>query len=395
MVDMKGRNCKGLLLSVLTIVSFFGVSACSGKGEMVTDTVGGATSENEVTYTVSGLEDVHIASFVSEYDFTEKPLVTFSNGRKEKFTCDSSAVKFGVPGEYEIVFTYEHLKYFQSVFVYAEPTFIYPQGDLSLSYGQVYFDLTEGFEAKDSFGNPLDVFLLDDGGLYQEDGTAKIGTFDVEYAAVDRAGQKKSVRKKLTVRNPQGVAPQIQQEVVYDVVEEGAEIGFSLNGGLMAGLSIGERLLNKKDYSVQEGKIRISGDYLYDQFGTGTFKTRLITSEGVAEGILRVCDEKSPAIDCFGMNGWVFTVGEEGVLPVPQKLYDRQDFRIEYSLISPSGKTVVTEGFPSFIPKEKGEYVLKAEAVRKNGGKAAYTQSIYGGRNEEIILRRRFIAVCE
>lgn len=371
-----------MLLAAMTLA----LPSCgksSGQTPAKQEIVGGDSAVEAITYTVSGAEDIHLRETVSAYDFGADAQLRFSNGRTEAMVCDASAVRLGQPGAYDIIYSHEKVTVSKKAFVYGVPEFIFPKGDLLVGYSQVYSALTEGFSAKDTFGNPLEVFLLEDDGLFNTDGTANAGEFSVVYAAVDRVGHRVTTEKKITVSTPTGSRPTIDAHTVYDVIQDEVRIGIDLKDGLFAGVSIDNGLLERENYLAENGILTIPGDYLCEKAGIGEHTIRVITSQGAAEGTLQVEDREAPAVDTVGLNGWIFEAGKPAVLPVPKKVHERQNFTLDFMLYDPDGAELTVD-FPAFTPEKTGSYTLKAIAKRPGEQATEFPLAVHVRSAEEL-----------
>lgn len=173
---------RGMLLTLLCLVFVFaGLVACGdnpGKGTIV-----------------GAKEEIILKASETSCDFSAGVTGTL-NGEAAQVEVDSSAVQFGVPGSYNVVYTLGDKTVTTTVKIYGTPTITAP--DAEQSYADV-LKWTVGVTATDSFGQDLEVVTTLPAD-YKEGDLLEYGKeYTVSYKTMDAAGNEASATRKLTV----------------------------------------------------------------------------------------------------------------------------------------------------------------------------------------------------
>ena len=163
----------------------------------------GETSEpQEGNYAIEGVTDISISSSQTEYDFL-KGVVGWTGSSMSSVTVDSSAVKFGTVGTYEIIYTLGDVSKKANVKVYGTPT-IEGLADFEAFY-QEDLNVFAGVVGKDSFGVELDVTTNHE---FNTDSFGRIlyGEHFFRYYVTDSVGNTAYLDRTYTVKQPEGYA---------------------------------------------------------------------------------------------------------------------------------------------------------------------------------------------
>lgn len=163
----------------------------------------GETSEpQEGNYAIEGVTDISISSSQTEYDFL-KGVVGWTGSSMSAVTVDSSAVKFGTVGTYEITYTLGDVSKKANVKVYGTPT-IEGLADFEAFY-QEDLNVFAGVVGKDSFGVELDVTTNHE---FNTDSFGRIlyGEHFFRYYVTDSVGNTAYLDRTYTVKQPEGYA---------------------------------------------------------------------------------------------------------------------------------------------------------------------------------------------
>ena len=357
---------KKILLALLVLALFcIGIAACSKPDDPPQIEVGGGEVERPIydDYEFSGLRDFHLRADVTSYDFLEGVTVD-DDGRAVAPTCDTSSVVFGTPGAYPLKYSYRDVVKEQTVYVYGQPQIDVGEAAI-LNYAEAYDELFSDTSAKDSFDRPLDVFLVEDDGLYAADGSLQYGDFQLTYGAVDASGQLVTGARQVTVMRDESKEPSFGAVSAYDVVDAEFSLPVQLNGGIFAGVSLDGVLIPSENCNIRDGILCLDGDFLAANIGVGEKTMRLTTNFGYAETETVITDDAEPQIRAQGSN-YIYPVETVVSLPDAERLNNRQNFTLTKTLLDESGEPVsAADG--KFTANEPGIYRYLLNAVKPDG----------------------------
>ncbi len=327
----------------------------SGKIEVVD-----SANAQAKKYVIEGAQDIHIAQSVKEISSYTAKVQAVCEGKGEPVIVDDSAVKYGVQGEYDLVYSYQDLSEKVKVIVYGAPTItLAANARTEYAYSEYYEGVTDGLTAKDCFGGELDVRLHDDKGAANADGSLNAGTYEMTFAAVDTAGQIVYVDKSVTIQAPTISA--IEESYGYDVADENLVI--QLNEGDVDGflaLSLDGTVLPASAVIKETDKLIIDGDYLYStRKKDESVPLRLLTVNGYADSSFTLTDKGIVAYDDVEMQTYVQSAYECLVaqeLPAIALTNQKQTVAPVYTL--KKGEQVVSTG-RAVTFEEDGTYTLE------------------------------------
>ena len=355
-----GRK-KVLCTAMAFVLYCVGASACAKQPEVPRVEVGGTPAEKPLyaDYEFSGLKDFHLRADVTNYDFLAEVTVD-DDGNAVTPTCNASLVKFGVPGTYPITYSYQNVKKERSVNIYGSPQ-IQVGSDAVFSYAEAYEELFSDTSAKDSFGKSLEVFLVEDDGLYASDGTLCYGDFELLYGALDAAGQLVTGLRRVRVEQDTSKEP-ILGAATYDLADEKLSVSLQLNGGIFVGASLNDILVPSESCAVRENTLFLDGDFLAANVGVGNKTLRVTTNLGYAETEATITDNMAPQISAKG-NNYIYPVDTVVTLPDAERLNGRQNYTlIKLLLDSDDNPVTITNG--KFTADKAGVYRYLLDAVK-------------------------------
>lgn len=301
------RKSKALALTMLFSLGCLAVAACTGKSE---------------EYTVMGAKDWNIKASESIFDYSVGVVAILADGTEKNVRVDDSDVEYGKAGSYSIIYYYgkdssEGVE--KTVKIYDLPTFNVGE-TRTISYQDARITgASSGVTAKDSFDQPLSVTVVDDGGMSE---LLEYKTYTVEYSAADLAGNVTELTCAVTIGD-EG-RPDVEDiEHTLTGTTEASDCSFpvTLNGGTFAALEVfdGETWteLSEADYKYDE-KVTLYGSWLVTQPLSEAVKMKLVTNTGEREFTLKLEETTDFKVLTEGYDNWIFRMGEEMSLPVPE-----------------------------------------------------------------------------
>ena len=296
------------ILFILTVclivvgVSLVGCSEDDGKGKF---TVGGEfTGTNDSKAVFYNADDLHIASNANKDDLEINAYV-IDNELKVFADVDLSQVIFGTPGTYPITYSYGTSSVDKTVYIYGTPT-IEGQSSLEVAFSKASKEIFNGLTAKDTFGNLLDLQIIDNGGMIDADGSYNVGTFSVKMIAVDRAGQSFIFTRSVEVTEEKN--PTLLESYSFDVNEE--NFSFTLeeaDGKNFIGVSFGGKTVPSKMITVSNNTFTVDNDFFYqyllneslvaDLINGDEYKMNVITNKGKSQADFYLKDNQDVVYD--------------------------------------------------------------------------------------------------
>ena len=356
------KNKLIILCLVLCALCFCLCYACGKENNPDTITIDGEVNHREeAAIEIIGAEDLHIALTVKNYDEIGAEVYGVKDGDILEATADASAVSFGVAGSYKIVYKCQDVSVEKTVFIYGEPTISAGNG-VTCKYSRVWAEYNKGVSAKDSFGNELPVFIGEDGGLFNKDGSVNTGAHTVKFYASDKAGQKVYAGKVVTVESEKD--PVMAESFDFDVADESLFVALGKEDReALLGVSVNDEAIDKDKTAFTEDGIVISGRDVCVRTGAKDSVIRVFTNKGQATGVLKVKDEKplqysDEKIKAFSQG--LKNCFDTHVLPEIIKLNEFQSVDPVYTITSPDGATETVSGEYKF--KKSGEYTFSFSA---------------------------------
>ena len=380
------KRLKIILIAAACVLAAAAITLCCVfliKSDPTNRYGGDKTERPTGEYTISAPEKFCIRSSAESYDFSSAIVVADASGNEYEETLDVSGIRFGTQGKYTLKCEYAGKTLEIPVWVYSMPTLTEAGASLALSYGEALADPFTGIAAQDCFGEALSVMTVDDGGMYYADGSVNYGTYDVRYGAMDAAGNLAEATVEITVRDD-GDNPTLPASVGVDCTED--RLTFACDAEIV-GISVDGQLLEQSLYEAENGTVSLSCGELVGEFGVGEMPMRVICENGYGETTLESTDLYEPRISTFGLNGWVYRVGDTCVLPQPERLNPNQQYTLRYTLTAPSGDNVeVSNG--KFVPQETGVYKYDIIAEKTGGQTYPYelTVTVYSAEDYAKVI---------
>lgn len=322
---------------------------------------GNTDHREEAVIEIIGAEDLHVALTVKNYDELGAEVYGVKDGDILEVTADVSAVSFGVEGSYKIIYKCQNVSVEKNLFVYGEPT-INAGNSVTCKYSRVWAEYNKGVSARDSFGNELPVFISNDGGLFNKDGSINTGAHTVKFYASDKAGQKVYAEKLVTAELEKN--PVMAESFDFDVADESlfVKLGEEDRDALL-GVSVNDAAIDKDKTTFTEDGIVINGRDVCVRTGAKDSVIRVFTQKGQATGRLNVKDEKP--LQYSDVKIKAFSQGlkncfDTHVLPEITRLNEFQSVDPVYTITSPDGATETVGGEYKF--KKSGEYTFSFSA---------------------------------
>lgn len=330
---------RGMLLTLLCLAFVFaGLVACGdnpGKGTIV-----------------GAKEEIILKASETSYDFSAGVTGTL-NGEAAQVKVDSSAVQFGVPGSYNVVYTLGDKTVTTTVKIYGTPTITAP--DAEQSYADV-LKWTVGVTATDSFGQALEL-LTTLPADYREGDLLEYGKeYTVSYKTMDAAGNEASATRKLTV-SEQG-RPVFDAETLT-LTEFDGTVAFDTSGIV--------KVLDSSKIEVLDLFVKNStGVFSYNpeyfaSAGAKDYSFTLVTKEGW--NTLKVKVQTGDALNALKVEGditdFIFETGLPLELPkVVIAEGNVNEYEISYEIVKAGGTAEKVEDFQPVA----GDYTFRVSA---------------------------------
>ena len=295
-------------LSALTCLT---AGACTQKDPFVEDgkiSVGGEIIQSGVTDTqIIGAVDLHIPVTATDISGAGVEVYGLKNGLRIEAVADISDIVFGTQGVYKIKWLCDGQTVEKDAYVYGTPQITDAVGDVNCKYSALWNKVYDGLCAKDCFGNDLSVFVYTDGGLYNSDGTANVGTFNVKYCATDKSGQAVYVEKAVTVTEE--VNPTINDAFDFDVADQTLDLTLDqTTAEILLGVSINGTALKKEDFTLDGVNLSVNGGKIAALAPVGQDATiRVFTQKGQTTSTLSVKDQKEIQFDDASVKEFIKT----------------------------------------------------------------------------------------
>lgn len=296
----------------------------------------------------------------TSFDFT-KGVYLRHNGKKIRYSIDTSAVDFTQVGQYVSVIKTADESFHQTVpvRVYAKPSIRGNLENPSFEYAKRY-DITKNFSCVDSFGEPLTIQAE-----YEADSMGRIAStgVTVHLTSVDAAGNVASFYAH-DVRLTNMVTPKIA-DLTLDLASPENEIPEAKNY-TNPRVACENHILNDHEWLLGS---KISKRYL-KSLGTGSHEFVFSCLEGYSSFVVTITDQKKPAIIYdLSYDGAEVLEGTLSLSPFALQSEDSyQNLEITYALTRNGEATDVREALPT------GKYVYSA--LIRRGGETIETKSI-------------------
>ncbi len=244
-----------------------------------------SSSPAEAVYEFEGTKDVHIAASAETYDFTAGVTAT-KNLEAAEFTVDSSAVRFGTPGEYAVKYKLDDYEEEIKVYIYGDPVFVSAATTLSYLDAQTETGLKKAATAKDFFGNELSV-KVEEGIAPNALGYIEYGKHTVKFSATDKVGNKKEYTLEVMVSDAD--KPDLA-DIEIDLVD--IEKTTRYDGLQISKIIYDGAALTSDDYSFINGYLAFSEAFVLDK-EVGDYQLLVVTNGGYDEVTLSVTDKEN------------------------------------------------------------------------------------------------------
>ena len=326
--------------------------------------------------------DLHI-SVSTIQDEIKTSAYVIENGLKNSVNVDFSNVNFGVSGEYEIIYNYGTGQITRKMFIYDMPEII-GNDNVSISYSKAGIGIFEGITAKDSFGNTIDLQILEDEGMFDFDGSWNVGEYNILFVAVDKAGQVVYFSRFVHIleeRNPvilDSYSFDVNQksfDFSLDSIDKSGFIGVSFDGNTVApnyitstenGFSVDRTFFYEYLLSEELVKNSVSGDKYVMSVLTDKGKTKtdffLIDNDDIVYDSSPVDDFAKEIYPCYKP----IKIAKAELLNPYQKVTPA------FTLIKDGERRVAENG--SFTFDKDGEWILEVDL---RGSKIIKTLTTY------------------
>ena len=293
------------ILTVCLIAVGVSLVGCSKDEEEGKFTVGGDfTGTNDSKAVFYNADDLHVASNAEASDLETNAYV-IDNELKVFADVDVSKVVFGTPGTYPITYSYKTSSIDKTVYIYGTPT-IEGSSSLEVAFSKASKEVFNGLTAKDTFGNALDLQIVDDGGMIDTDGSYNVGTFSVKILVIDRAGQSASFTRSVQVNEEKN--PTVLSSYAFDVNQE--SFSFTLEETDVKnfiGVSFGGKTVPSNMIAVSGNTFTVDNDFFYQYLLDGNlvfdlvngdeYKMNVITSKGKSQTDFYLKDNQDVVYD--------------------------------------------------------------------------------------------------
>ena len=314
----------------------------------------GSESTAEYVYEISGVKDAELTVNDADYDFMHG-VTGKRNGESETVKVDTSKVKFGQAGIYDIVYTCGTENKYAKVYIYtADRKPVIKAENVTISYAEALREnsILTGVTATDELGRDIAVKVTKD---YEKTGYGLIrtGEHEVSYS-VGEGENVKTATRKITVNA--GDLPTIAAQTT-DLKKP--EISFNVEGGVFLGIYSSNGEAGEDDYILNNNVLTLVGDYIA-AFGEGEHELCVLFENGYVNVKITVTDNEDMVYtveNLFDMNNYI--VGDEVVFAKGVRgEFSKQNIVFSYKL---DGEAV-TESEKVF--NEAGEHTFEITAVR-------------------------------
>ena len=382
---------KKIILLILTLcLSIFGfaLSGCAGDNSSQYIEGGSVSTGGDYTGSESAeLEffsavDMHVPISMTEQELTSQAYVV-ENGLKVMAELDMTGVSFGTAGEYSFNYVYGNLTKQATIYIYGLPT-ISGENTKSADYFGALSAITDGITASDCFGTGLDLQVLDDGGIFDRDGSVNVGQFTVKLVAIDRAGQSVDFDRVITVSQER--EPELLESYGFDVNEQSFSftldkadadffIGLSINGKIVPDTML---TINGTTYTVNSEffyKYILNGSLVEDLENGDAYEMNVITNKGKATAEFLLEDKQPVVYDRAGLDQFVretFACFNPVKIKRIDLLNPYQNVVPKYTMVKDGEQSIVQNG--TFTFTKEGDWQL---IVDLRGTKLAFDMNAY------------------
>lgn len=324
---------------------------------------GGQNVSQDAKKEIVGAKDIHITKAVNSIDEFINDVKFVENYKQSDVIAIYDNSIFGKVGIYDLVYTNEAGDCSASVkiYIYDLPTVIDSDGqNIAISYSETYNNLGKNIVIKDSFNNALDVRIIDDGGLFNKDGSHNAGDFTVEFAATDKAGQTVTVVKFVSVGSPLDVSI---YDAVYDFCD--AELFYELSK---------EELLSFMAFSVngepvspdftqeRENGVAIKREFFNKFNAEDSLVIKIITKNGFGTANVTIKDEGQVEYDDSALVNYFkksYAIFETHNIPSIALTNDKQVVAPEYYLLDKQSQSETKLSDRRLLMDDDREWQLK------------------------------------
>jgi hypothetical protein len=286
-----------LTVGIILIVNSCNDKSSDGEHDGKEIVIGGdAIASDQDVVSIIGATDLYLTLSDTDVDVNSYGVTVVDGDNEYDAKLDLSGVTFGTQGAYKITWYYGDdlvsalAKVEKELLIFSAPTLINEKPTATYNYSQAFLGVYDKISAKDCFGVNLALSLVDDGGMFNDDGTVNIGSFTVKYKAYDRAGQVLETTRNITVNSELSVS--LSDKYFYDVYNEFFYLNTSAISQDIVGVSIDEVVVSDKYLKIDEEFIKLDGNYIRERFSVGaTPSIKLIFSTGTASSVLLVEDK--------------------------------------------------------------------------------------------------------
>lgn len=286
-----------LTVGIILIVNSCNNKSSDGEHDGKEILIGGdAIDSDQNVVNILGATDVFLTLSDSDVDVNSYGVTVFDGENVYDAKLDLSNVVFGTQGAYKITWYYgddllnAKAKAEKELLIFSEPTLTNEKPTATYNYSQAFLGVYDKISAKDCFGVNLALSLIDDGGMFNDDGTINVGSFTVKYKAYDRAGQVLETTRNITVKPELSVS--LSNKYFYDVYNEFFYLNTSSISQDIVGVSIDEVVVSDKYLNIDDAFIKLDGNYIKERFSVGdTPSIKLIFANGTANSVLLVEDK--------------------------------------------------------------------------------------------------------
>ena len=351
---MKKKNVL-LLLSLLP--SLFLVS-CNSDADDSSNNGSSSSIAEQITFDAPSSFNLKLNQ--SDYAFADEISVS-KDGEEIEFSLDTTKIDFANAGQYSLIVKAGNASKEIPVYVYGMPTITCTLTKTTFQY-QEKSQVKNGFSAKDSFGNDLDVEIR-----YKTDaiGIVSLGEQEVTASATDAAGNVVSLEATVTIEK--GIDIHVNDLTVDLSDPENFVISRddSLSKYTNAHLAYNGKLLADNEFLLG---YKIAKSYL-KSIGIGTYTMNFVCEEGYTTFNLTITDkEEAKVIFDLSYDNEIFLEGDTKLPDIAIQDEDSyQNLVFEYSLTKDGVDFQIDD--ESFLPAGEYSYsvdVKRGDAVLKN-----------------------------
>lgn len=350
------------------------------EGKIVVGGEDTGTKDGKLTFYEAN--DLHISSVTTQEQISTNAYV-IEDGLKISASIDLSGVKFGVAGEHEVKYYYGSAQLIKKIFIYDMPQ-ITGTNSISVLYSKASLGIYDEINAKDSFGNNLDLQVIDDDGMFDSDGSWNVGEFDIVLVAIDKAGQAVYFERKVSVLEERN--PVVLDKYTFDVNQESFVFSLeSLDKSRFVGVSISGKTVSPQYITSTENGISVDKTFFYDNLlneelvkdlvNGDKYTMSVLTDKGKSKTDFILTDNDTVVFDDTTINDFVkeiYPCYEPIKFAKATLLNPYQNVVPIYTLIKNGERSVADDG--SFIFNNDGAWTLEIDL---RGTKIVKSLNIY------------------